>query len=349
MKRQVSPLLIVILSALSMFLSCKPQVPGKYIQPDEFEDILYDYHLAEGMADNGETDNDNPYNSLLYKQAVFKKYGITQAEFDSSLVYYMRHADRLHDIYENLAKRLSNEAMALGASANDISRYGDLASKRDTSNLWTGVSSSVLMPESPYNVMSFDIEADTTYHKGDKIIFSFNCDFIFRDGIRNATAMLAVRFKNDSIASRYIRLSSNTNYSVSVEDNSNLGIKQIRGFVYMAKNSFEQREGTYNLNLMFVHDISLVRMRSTGQVQIKPGASADDTIRKDSAPSRNVPLPNTDRPMDNKPNVEQNPPSRQQVPVKVLPIEGKPVQRQNASGQPLRMRRISTSPAAVHK
>ncbi len=286
MKMRFSPLYTFLLSAFALLLSCKPQVPRQYIQPDEFEDILYDYHLAEGIANSEDAGGEDAYNALLYRQAVLKKYGITQAEFDSSLVYYMRHADRLHKIYENLASRLSNDAMALGASANDISRYGDLSSKRDTSNLWTGVSSSVLMPYAPYNVMSFDIEADSSYHKGDRIIFSFSCDFIFRDGVRNATALLAVQFGNDSIASSYIRLSSNTGYSVSVEDNARLGIKMIRGFVYMDKNSFEQREGTYNLNLMFVHDIRLVRMRSASEAPVPPVGVPKDSVKNDSLPSQ---------------------------------------------------------------
>ena len=43
-------LLYMFLSLLLM-LSCKPQVPGKYIQPDDFEDLLYDFHLADAMAE----------------------------------------------------------------------------------------------------------------------------------------------------------------------------------------------------------------------------------------------------------------------------------------------------------
>lgn len=93
----------VMLSAI--LFSCKPKVPGKYLQPDEFEDILYDYHMADAMANGDENANNTSYNVVLYRQAMLRKYGISQAEFDSSLVYYMRHAVRLHRIYENLTKR----------------------------------------------------------------------------------------------------------------------------------------------------------------------------------------------------------------------------------------------------
>lgn len=255
--------LLYILLPLLLILSCKPQVPGKYIQPDEFEKILYDFHLADAMAEDDDEGRTDQYRIALNRQAVLKKYGISQAEFDSSLVYYTRHADRLHKIYENLSKRLSDEALALGASANDINRYGDLKSARDTSNLWRGVSSCVLMPDAPYNVMSFDIAADTTYHVGDKIIFSFNCDFIFRDGAKEAVALLAVEFKNDSVASSVVRVSSNSDYSVTVADHSNKGIKSIRGFVYLDRKNKDRTDNT--LRLMSVYNIRLVKMKGTGQ------------------------------------------------------------------------------------
>lgn len=231
----------LLISLLLIIFSCKPQVPGKYLQPDEFEDILYDYHLADAMVNNDGSD-EKKYEVTLYRQAVLKKYGITQAEFDSSLVYYVRHADRLHKIYENLSKRLSDEALALGASANDISKYGDLTSVKDTSNMWRGVSSCVLMPNAPYNTMSFEITADSTYHEGDKLIFSFNSNFIFKEGVRDGVAMLAVQFKNDSIASSVIHLSSNNNYSISIADTENNGIKAIMGFVYLNKSLSDQNK-----------------------------------------------------------------------------------------------------------
>lgn len=136
------------------------------------------------MAGNGDNADNESYDVVLYRQAVLRKYGITQAEFDSSLVYYMRHADRLHKIYENLSKRFEDDAMALGASANDIRQFGDMKSVRDTSNLWRGVPSAMFLPKAPYNVMTFDITADSTYQKGDKLIFSFNCDLYIKKEAR---------------------------------------------------------------------------------------------------------------------------------------------------------------------
>lgn len=277
-----------VLIVVSLF-SCKPKVPGEYIQPDEFEDILYDFHLADGMANSKDANEDVSYDMTLYRQAVLRKYGITQAEFDSSLVYYMRHADRLHKVYENLTERFEKEAMALGASANDIRRYGDMSSKRDTSNLWRGVASAMLMPSAPYNVMSFEITADSTYRPGDKIIFSFNSDFVYKEGPKEAIALLAVQFMNDSVASNTVRISSSSNHSVTVSDFSRKGIKTIRGFVYLSdRKTARGVEGGENLRLMFINNIRMVRMRYAGDQDAPAVADQPKTVRRDTTSNKPV-------------------------------------------------------------
>ena len=41
---------LVFILLVMMVVGCKPTVPSEYIQPDELEDILYEYHVAESMA-----------------------------------------------------------------------------------------------------------------------------------------------------------------------------------------------------------------------------------------------------------------------------------------------------------
>ena len=42
--------LLLLCLLLSVIVGCKPDVPSKYLQPDELENILYDYHVADAMA-----------------------------------------------------------------------------------------------------------------------------------------------------------------------------------------------------------------------------------------------------------------------------------------------------------
>ncbi len=275
MKKGIFVLIQAVVCVL-MF-SCKPQVPSKYLQPDEMEDILYDYHIAMGMV--GENDT-NDIQKRMYQASVLKNHGITVAEFDSSLVYYTRHADKFQQIYENISKRLSDEAVALGASATDIGNYGENASSADTTNVWKGTSSFVLTTLVPYNVESFYIKTDSAYHKGDKIILSFDTQFIFQDGYKDGVAMLSIKYDNDSIASRSVHLSSSSHYSLNVSDDSRLGIKEIRGFICLQKPS---DAGDTTLKLMFLSNVRLVRCHT------KEGVKEDKPIKESSSSTSSSP------------------------------------------------------------
>ena len=53
----------------AILFSCKPSVPSRYIQPGDFEDLIYDLHIADAMSvdENGET---SPYSLTLNREAV---------------------------------------------------------------------------------------------------------------------------------------------------------------------------------------------------------------------------------------------------------------------------------------
>ncbi|WP_255414289.1 DUF4296 domain-containing protein [Prevotella sp. oral taxon 820] len=266
---------IFLLCILVEFVvSCKPGVPSKYIQPGKMEDILYDYHIADGMAQLPDADTTS---LMSYRQAVFHKYDITKADFDSSMVYYMRHADLLHAIYQKLSDRMSLEAAGLGAtSTNSII----LTSTGDTANVWNGDRSIVLSTIKPSNLYNFKFETDTAYHAGDRIMLNFDAQFLFQDGMRDGLGVMVVEFKNDSVATQNVHVSSSSHYSMSISDDRRLGIKQISGFFLLNGNvGVSQNQST--LKLMFIQNIQLIRMHA--KRESKPQSSS---VPNDSASSK---------------------------------------------------------------
>src|SRR5574344_1222217 len=252
-------LFLFILSSvvIALLAGCKPGVPSDYIQPGEMEDILYDYHVAQAIATNDA--GSNPRNQLLYKMAVLKKYGVTSAEFDSSMIYYMRHTERLHSIYENLAKRLSEDAMELGANTNDINKYSTLSNKGDTANIWAGDKSAVLNPTPAFNKLTFKISADTTFHKGDHFLLNFNAVFMFQDGVKDGVAALYIAFDNDSVASQVIHMSVSDHYELHIEGDKHHAIKNISGLIFLSKGG----TSLTTMKLLFLDNIQLIRFHKS--------------------------------------------------------------------------------------
>lgn len=253
--------LLFLFSVILLLSGCKPSVPRKFIQPGKMEDILYDYHIAEAMA----TDYENRNDSLLtrvYKLAVLKKHGYTEAEFDSSMVYYMRHTERLHKIYESLSTRLGKTAISLGASESEVNRFNTLSSTGDTANIWNGDVSFVLMHHPAFNKYSFAVEADTTFHAGDKLMLQFDSQFIFQDGTRNGIVVMAMRLADDSVIVRNIHVSNSNRQKMEIQDINRVGIKEVKGF-FLLNNSLNRAiENQTTLKLMIVNHIALVRMHT---------------------------------------------------------------------------------------
>lgn len=279
--------LVAVMALLFCVSSCKPSLPGGVLSKGKMTDILYDYHLALAMAHMD--DNGDKGQSLAYREAVLRKHDVTSAEFDSSMVYYMRHTELLEDVYKDLTDRYNNEITAMGGSAKEGGEFANLSATGDTANVWNLATSMVFMPVQPFNSTSFDIKVDSTFHKGDRLMLDFDAQFIYQDGMRNGVAMLAVQFGNDSIAQRTIMIQSTQHYSVELSDADSLGIKSVKGyFMLMNDDNGTGVSSQTTLKLMFLEHIKLIRMHPQKPMAAPSGSSpsaSSDSLRKDSASS----------------------------------------------------------------
>lgn len=279
--------LVAVMALLFSVSSCKPSLPSGVLSKGKMTDILYDYHLALAMAHMD--DNGDKGQSLAYREAVLRKHDVTSAEFDSSMVYYMRHTELLEDVYKDLTDRYNNEITAMGGSAKEGGEFANLSATGDTANVWNLATSMVFMPVQPFNSTSFDIKVDSTFHKGDRLMLDFDAQFIYQDGMRNGVAMLAVQFGNDSIAQRTIMIQSTQHYSVELSDDDSLGIKSVKGyFMLMNGDNGTGVSSQTTLKLMFLEHIKLIRMHPLKPVAAPAGSSpsaSSDSLRKDSASS----------------------------------------------------------------
>ena len=251
-------LFYLALTVCLTIVSCTPKVPSRYIQPDDMEDLLCDFHVAQSMAEQeGKSEEERNYLRTLYFASVLEKHGVTKADFDSSLTYYYIRADRFSDVYKNVAKRLSEQAIDLGASEGEVNRFANLNANGDTTDVWTGNLSAILLPYIPYNIYSFEQKADTSFHNGDSYMLILATDFVYQSGQRNAEVCLSMRYDNDSIISRTIGLSSTGISQLRMPANADHTVKDIKGYVYLTP----EKETSSSLKLMFIKNIQLIKFR----------------------------------------------------------------------------------------
>lgn len=256
----------IVLLFLALLAACSPKVPGEYIQPDDMEDILYDYFVSQGMAREEESGNSSrtmDYRRELYFDAVLKKYDVTRAEFDSSLVYYYTRADRFVKIWKNVQERLGDAALEYGASAGEVETFTARSLTGDTANIWNGTISQVLVPYAPYNRIQYSLQADTAFRKGDSFMLTWYSNFLYQSGSKDAVAYMAIRYKNDSIVSQTLHFSVDGISQLRM-NGCDEPVKEIKGFIYLGQGY----ENTSAMRMLILNNIQLIRFhKSTTEVK----------------------------------------------------------------------------------
>jgi len=305
---------VVLLAIAILLAGCKQD---KQLPPDEMRDILYDYHLALSMlsidGQRGDNDSAQAYNEQLYKLAVLRKHDVSEEEFEHSMHYYMRHTDEMEKVYQSLAERMKQEAERMGVSASRLNLDGEFS--EDTTNIWPLASGQVLMTQSPYNVVSFRVPADTAFHKGDRFNISFDSHFLFQEGYKDGLVLLAIRLGNDSVVAHNLHFSASTHYNLDVDDGRKLGVKEVKGFIIL--NRGKDTNAASTLKLLVLDNIRLVRMhRGTPTTE-----NADENTESEALHE----LEPDDQPA--------NQPAKE-LPAKDLPLKEPPI-KASAEGKPV--------------
>lgn len=263
-----------------MFLSaCKPTVPKEYIQPDEMEDLLYDYYVAQGIPSDPKS-KDTDYDRRYTTNLVLKKYGLTQAELDSSLKYYYTNMEEMFKIYGNVQKRLSEAALELGTSTTEVERYTTHSLSGDTTDVWEGSRQMVLFPKPPYNIIKFSQKADSSYHQGDSFLMTFGNTFLVQSGSKSATVVLSVKYENDSIISHNTNVSSMGSTTLRMPT-CDLKAKELTGYIYMPKRQGIDNES--DMCVLLLDHVQLIRFhhKKNDEIHVGPVLNAD-TLKNDS-------------------------------------------------------------------
>jgi len=274
MRRSLTYLLVLML-----VVACKPTVPSEYIQPGDMEDILYDYHLALAMS-RQKNSHESDFNRSLYFQSVLKKHGVTEAEFDSSLVYYYSHVYRLKDIYSEVNQRLSDEATGLGVAVGDINRYSQYSTTGDTANIWNQQTDLLLIPCPTMNRYDFTVKVDSTFKKGDSFMFQFMSEYIWQSGSKDLTVCIVCKYEGDSIIQTANHVSSAGTAQVRIPANRKNKLTDMRGFIYLN----DGNDDGNGRKMLFISQIQLIRFhdKTAENEEITNDESSTETPAKDS-------------------------------------------------------------------
>jgi len=140
--------LLVLLVPL-LLGSCKKNKNTFIIPRNTFKEILIDLHIADGiyMMNYGKYTIHN--DSVNFYNAIFKKYGYTRQNFDSTLRYYTIYPKKFDIIYDEVVNRLN-------ILEQQVSLFRNFENE-SVNNLYKGKTKWELPQNSEYTRVPFDI------------------------------------------------------------------------------------------------------------------------------------------------------------------------------------------------
>lgn len=269
-----------------LLVGCKKKFPSDVIPQERMEQILYDYHLAQSMAECG--DGDVEKNRYLYVQQVFRKHGVSEKEFDESMVWYSSHSTYLQEIYKHITSRYENEGRGMGIGVSESEINARLSADGDTANIWGGERMLLLLNRPDANLRTFVIKGDSTFRGDDNFRLTYDANFVTQNGTNEAFSLLYVTYTNDSVAFSSQRVAGNYGiqqnlYNMNEHQHDSVQIDHITMTFFVPLTSKESG----NMHLLYITHPALIRMhtnkpRKSEQTTLQTDTLAADTLLTDS-------------------------------------------------------------------
>lgn len=108
--------LLLLLSMVLLLAGCRPR---GVLSSREMRKVLVDLHRADAVLQVAGYNYGHDEDLAKYYQEVLNQHGITQAQFDSSLVWYTNNPQRFDKIYPRVVKDLEASRAAWQAEGNN--------------------------------------------------------------------------------------------------------------------------------------------------------------------------------------------------------------------------------------
>ncbi|MDR3142573.1 MAG: DUF4296 domain-containing protein [Tannerellaceae bacterium] len=153
------------LVATTLLVACS-KVPGDILPEKKMRDVMLDVYLAESLIETNRTVYPDTVRKAALFQSVFRKHNITEAVYDSSLVWYSKNLDIYMQVLDMALADINTRIRDMG----DVQASAAPNTNQDSINIWPRRDFSVLYPAALFNGVIFDIRPDRAYSSGSSFV-----------------------------------------------------------------------------------------------------------------------------------------------------------------------------------
>lgn len=234
--RQIFAVSIIIVATILSVTSCSRR-PSYVLSEDEMISVLYDIRLAQTIPLS-----QNQFESYEKRDAivngVLEKHSITQADLDSSLVWYVENPKIFQEINDSVLSKIRFEKQALQEKISIINRAKK--QKRDRLlPIYTTLNNS-------NNLLSFRLDS-TQIKDSNKFKLSFDVQGLSVSNDSILKAGIYYTYK-DTVIHDIAYLNDNKYYQFNKPSLPDSLLKEISGYIYLDKSPVPTSILLYNIN-----------------------------------------------------------------------------------------------------
>lgn len=247
--------LLAAIMGLLCLSACNVRRPEMVISNSKMADVLYDYHMTKAMIKNLTVPSDDERQA--YMDFVFKKHGITEEVFDSSLSWFSHNPDQMTSVYDQVFARMNRESEGIKQRISARDNLSVVSQPGDSVDLWTERRMMRVSNKAFENLLTFKIDADQYYEDTDTLRWSMNYHFMNGEPIaeRAPVMMMQIWYDRDSVISEQRIVRQDGKQTITLQNDTLGGLKSVQGFIYYPK----QDDST---KFLLLDDISLIRLHS---------------------------------------------------------------------------------------
>jgi hypothetical protein len=220
------------------------KVPGNLLSEKQMRAVLLDMQLASSVISIDYQSHENAEKKEAIYRSIFKKHNISEALYDSSLLWYGRNLDIYMRVYENVIKDLKNKKVALGDYKSDLIPIIE----RDSIELWELPTVFELRDNLLDNRLAFDISPEEyeSFLSGTKFVLGMNVWGVPSDSLYYPTLKVRIEHQ-DTILKFEQKIRHDGWFESSFQSDSLKRVNRISGSIVMNADVLYQPIDTLSL------------------------------------------------------------------------------------------------------
>ena len=255
-KNKFNSLIFLFFSIILLLTACDNRPKGVLSQR-EMTEVLIDIHKLDASLNEIGLQYGHYPDKVPYYNNLLLKHGITEAIFDSSLVWYTKNPIKFERVYDDVILALNEQENQVKRGKYHFIDSVELAKVKE--NIWNKRNKYVLTKDSTRTQLNFEIKNSNLLY-GDVYILKFLQRIAPKDSCSKRYVFLQINYSNGRIQRAYALAHNDSllrRFKIELPANKKLKIKSIAGKLLGSKNY----KGKLNV---FIDSVSLIRKYNPG-------------------------------------------------------------------------------------